>query len=389
MTGDATSDMVVAATRRRRPPLPWRLARAMTFLAAGQLPPPLDGDPIIESILVLQANHIGDLLVTTPLLEALRGGFPHARITVAAGPWNADTVANNPNVDEFFPLSAPWDNAFVSPQTPLARLRFLLFSPEARELARRRFSIGVDAIGTRTNALMLLRIRARRVVAPIFDASGAPTGTGMRHQIEGQLDRARTMGLSATPAIRPQIFLTPEERQRGADLWNDSCVNPTNQPYRVVIAPASSSPYKCWSIDDFRAVTKALHDRGDVSLAIIGGNDTVDSATRIATAAPSIRNLAGRIRLRDTFGLIANADFVLCNANLAWHVAAAFDVPSAVVLASVYRSAEHERMEWGYPSSLVLGRDATHDGAYEAAEVTAIINKALDARRDRDRTVSG
>jgi len=389
VTGNATSGMVVAGTRRRRQQLPWRLARAIAFLAAGQLPPSLDGDPIIESILVLQANHIGDLLVTTPLLEALRGGFPHAKITVAAGPWNADTVANNPHVDEFFPLSAPWDNAFVSPQTPLARLRFLLFSPEARELARRRFSIGIDAIGTRTNVLMLLRIRARRVVGPVFDAPGAFTGRGRRHMIERQLDRARTLGLNATAAIRPRIFLTPEELQRGVALWNDSGIRTAGRPYRVVIAPASSSPYKCWSIDDFRAVTKALHDRGDVSLAIIGGTDTVDSATRIATAAPSIRNLAGRIRLRETFGLIANADFVLCNANLAWHLAAAFDVPSAVVLTSVYRSAEHERIEWGYPSSLVLGRDATHDGAYGAAEVTAIINEALDARRDRDRTVSG
>jgi hypothetical protein len=170
--GDLTDDDMSTAAKREpeitvggaRPRrwlgYPWRLLRAVSFFCAGRWPPPADGGrQPVESILVLQANHIGDLLMTTPLLEVLRKGFPRARITVAAGAWNAETLAHNPHVDEFFTLPAPWDNAFVKPQSALARLRFLLFSREARELARRRFGVGIDAVGTRTNATMLIRIR--------------------------------------------------------------------------------------------------------------------------------------------------------------------------------------------------------------------------------------
>jgi hypothetical protein len=51
-----------------------------------------------------------------------------------------------------------------------------------------------------------------------------------------------------------------------------------------------------------------------------------------------------------------------------------------VVLTAHYPSAAQERSEWGYPTSLVLGRDATHDGAYPATAVAAIIGAALDAK---------
>lgn len=356
--------------------LPWRFLRAAAFLAGGRLPPPLDGGGTpVESILVLQPNHIGDLLVTTPLLAVLREGFPSARITVAAGPWNADTVASNPNVDEFFPLRAPWDNAFVTPQTAGARLRFLLASPEVRELARRRFSVGIDAVGTRTNVLMLLRIAPTRLVGPLFGGPPVSHGPGFRHFIDLQLDHAAALGLTTTVDKCPQIFLTEEERALGDRLWPDG---PTARRHRVVVAPASSQPYKCWSIDGFRKVTKTLHDRGDVALAVVGGNDTLDTAASIATVSPDVSNHAGRLKLRETFALIASADFVICNANLAWHVAAAFHVPSVVVLTAAYVSAEAERLQWGYPTSLVLGRDATHDDAYEPDEVATIIGSALD-----------
>ncbi len=376
------TDVTVGGERPRRwLAYPWRTLRAASFLLAGRWPPPVDGGGApVESILILQTNHIGDLLMTTPLLQMLRQGYPGARITVAGGAWNAETLAHNPHVDEFFPLPAPWDNAFVKPQDARARLRFLLRSPEARELARRRFSIGIDAVGTRSNATMLIRLRPRRLLGPFFTDVPVPTGPEKRHRIEVQLAHATSLGLPATAPIRPQIFLTAEERARGAELWGEPGEAAARRRSRVVIAPASSRPYKCWSMDDFHTVTRLLNQRGDVSLAIIGGNDTIESAAQIATVDPSVRNYAGRIRLRETFGLIANADFVLCNANLAWHVAAAFDVPSAVVLTAAYLSAAQERSEWGYPTSLVLGRDATHDGAYPATEVAALIMRSLDDR---------
>jgi hypothetical protein len=41
-----------------------------------------------DSIFVLRNNDIGDLLVVTPLFEALRRRFPRVRIVAGIGDWN-------------------------------------------------------------------------------------------------------------------------------------------------------------------------------------------------------------------------------------------------------------------------------------------------------------
>ena len=76
-----------------------------------------------RSIFVLRNNDIGDLLVVTPLFEALRHRFPEAKIIAGIGSWNRDVLRDNPHVDEILPLNAPWHNGQVQPQNlPAARV---------------------------------------------------------------------------------------------------------------------------------------------------------------------------------------------------------------------------------------------------------------------------
>ena len=56
------------------------------------------GDP--SSIFVLRNNDIGDLLIVTPLFDALRRRFPRARICAGVGAGNADLLRGNPHVSD-------------------------------------------------------------------------------------------------------------------------------------------------------------------------------------------------------------------------------------------------------------------------------------------------
>ena len=53
-----------------------------------------------RSILLIRPDHLGDVLFLTPALHALREALPAARITVLLGPWSADVLRDNPEVDE-------------------------------------------------------------------------------------------------------------------------------------------------------------------------------------------------------------------------------------------------------------------------------------------------
>jgi hypothetical protein len=58
-------------------------------------------------IAVLRCNALGDYLMTTPALTALRDTFPHAEITLLAGAWHADFLSGRPS---------PVDRVLVVPE---------------------------------------------------------------------------------------------------------------------------------------------------------------------------------------------------------------------------------------------------------------------------------
>lgn len=57
----------------------------------------IPNDP--RNIVIMRSGGIGDVLMSTPLVKAIRQEFPKARITYLVGEWSADAIKGNPNVD--------------------------------------------------------------------------------------------------------------------------------------------------------------------------------------------------------------------------------------------------------------------------------------------------
>src|SRR6185295_2632407 len=140
---------------RRVKPLLHAVRRSGKWLAAGALEgfvgmkatlsPSLPRAPQPpRSIFVLRNNDVGDLLVVTPLFEALRQRFPETWIAVGVGDWNRGVLEGNPYLSEILPVNAPWFNKYQDAAGPLGRLAYIRSSPEVRRIAESRFEIGID-----------------------------------------------------------------------------------------------------------------------------------------------------------------------------------------------------------------------------------------------------
>src|SRR5712692_2077006 len=51
-----------------------------------------------ESIFILKPCCLGDVLLATPVIAALRRAYPQAQIDFGTGTWSRPAVANNPNL---------------------------------------------------------------------------------------------------------------------------------------------------------------------------------------------------------------------------------------------------------------------------------------------------
>jgi heptosyltransferase-2 len=329
-----------------------------------------------RSILVLRNNDLGDLLVITPLFEALRRRFPEARIAAAVGRWNVGALRGNPHLSEILVADAPWFNKFTRRQGPLTALSYIARSPQIRRLRERRFDIGIDVLGSTWGSLLLLR-------AGIPDRLGvrgyAGGHTGVQRRVEFDpwehvgrraLRFAELLGATDLPPCRPQIFLEAAERAVGEQAWGTGP--------RVALAPGGGLAVKCWPPAHWEALTGLLARQG-ATVAVVGGPKERGLGGRLAAIVPGTHNLAGHLSLRESFAVLAAADLVVCNSSVWMHAAAAFSRPTFVLLGESFPSARQHDSQWGYPGTCwSLGKeDGERTTLYTPEEALAAISERL------------
>lgn len=347
------------------------------FAATGALP------DAPESIFALQPAHIGDLLVDTPLFAALRKLYPKTKLVIGTGSWTFGAIENNPNITEMVDVQCPWNNIYAKPRTTRGAMEFIYGSKVLKDLRARKFSMGIDLCGTQFDALILLRLGI-----PCRIGILGPGGGYSAYQKTAPYDEydpmartalrlAESLGAKDLPAIEPQIFLTDAEKTRGHELWAQAQAMGRGQR-RVVIGPAASVNQKCWPLEYFRELVGTLAQDPDIQIVLVGGHDVVDVCRGLAELSPRICNLGGALKLRETFGLVHAAELVISNSNMLMHTAAAFGMPAVVVLGHLYDSAAQHKIQWGYPSSIVLGKEKDHPDLFRPTEVIAVVRQELE-----------
>ncbi len=337
-----------------------------------------------NAIFVLRNNDLGDLLVVTPLFEALRRRFPRAKIVAGVGSWNFDVLRHNPHLDEILAIEAPWFNKFVPHQKPWHALGYILGDRAIASLRQRAFDVGIDVLGSGWGSLLLLRAGIPYRLG-IKGYAGGHTGVQQavtynpyEHVGRSALRFAELLGATELPPCRPQIFLTPAERDRGVAFWQGTGGQGAGKR-RILIAPGSGALDKYWPIANYVALARALCELDDLNLALVGGSGDREAGRQIEAAAPTVRNAIGTLSLRETFAAIAEADLVLCNSSMAMHAAAAFGVSTLVLLGEGFPSARQHHAQWGYPGTCrSLGKEpGTCDRITSPADVLTLVRAAI------------
>lgn len=335
---------------------------------------------IPKSILVLRNNDLGDLLVITPLFELLRRLFPNTYIVAGVGNWNVETLKLNPYISEILPINAPWHNKFVLQQSLPNALKYIAYSSESQELTKRRFDVGIDVLGSYYGSLLMMRAGIPYRLGVRGYAGGH---TAVQRYVEfnqyeqvgrSALRFAEILGATDLLECKPQIFLSAGELELGEQRWQSRSEG--NQ--RIVIGPGGGFPEKCWPLENYVELVKMLSAIANVEVMIVGGKQDLPAGQQLAACSERVQNLAGQLTLRETFSLVAAADFAICNSSMLMHVAAAFSIPTVVLLGEYFVSAKQHAVQWGYAGiSYILGKESDRQEIYSPLEVIKFINHFL------------
>ncbi len=210
-------------------------------------------------ILVSRLRFMGDIILTTPVLNALRQKFPEAQITYLAEKPYASLLENHPDVDEIIAL----DRNSTSSQIKT------IFS-----LLTRRFDIAIDLFGNPRSALLTflsgagMRIggdfRGRRIfyTHKIHD-DGMP-----KNAIQFHLNYLQPLIIPWRP-FDPYIVVSKQEEKWAQDYLQRKGYNP--QQRIVAIHPGATWPAKRWFPNRFAVLANRLVAQLDAQILFTMG----------------------------------------------------------------------------------------------------------------------
>tara|TARA_B100001094_G_scaffold19688_1_gene16774 strand:- start:1885 stop:2937 length:1053 start_codon:yes stop_codon:yes gene_type:complete len=319
-----------------------------------------------KSVFVLRNNDLGDVLLTTPLLQGLRKAFPSTKISIGVGDWAKDLLKNNPDVDQVHYVNAPWHNKqncrypANSPRTFLEGLLYVLRSKEVRILRERNFSHGVDVLGSRQGSWLLLRAGipnrygVRGYAGGHYWCKGFVEFKEDRKVSQAALEFLTLLDAESTVEPRPKIFLSDEEIKWGERRWEEN----NAKGKRIVIAPGAGFPEKNWGNEHFTALGKMITDRTSHQLLIVGDSSDSDKIKLEGIVeGKHVKCLCGKTSIRETAAIIKASNLTITNSSVAMHLAAAFEISTIVCLGNAYHSANLHHAQWGYPESTILGKE--------------------------------
>ena len=273
----------------------------------------------VESILVIRLYFIGDVLLSTPVIEALGRRFPDARLTVLVKKRCGDILTGNPYVDEVM----VYDNVDHY-HSPLWIWRL------ARELRRRRFSLSVDLTGDQRSSWMVLaadpafRVGVNHAgMGFLLDRRTPYRATG--HVVDHLLTTVESLGATLS-APAPRMYLTDEERAAAGALLADVGVDAGSGV--LALSPGANWPFRRWRPERFGELAALARERLGLASVVLGSSDDAGLAeAAVASSSGAAVSLAGRTSPRGLAAVLEEARAFVGSDSGPMHIAAAVGTP--------------------------------------------------------------
>ncbi len=285
-------------------------------------PPPAAGAR--ERILVVQSGFLGDVVLTTPLLAAVRRRVPSAHLAVLVTPAAAPLVAQHPAIDAVIVDDKHGAGRGASGLAALVR-----------RVRAERFTIAIAAHKSLRTALVLRGAGVPRRIG-FAGAPGAPLYTTRVARPRALHDRDRILQLAgglgapldAGEPRQPWIALDAATRARASALIAPALAG--GAPL-AGICPASAWPTKRWPAHAYGALVRALEHDGYRCL-ILGAPEERGITAAVCDAAGGRGiDLGGATDVATLAAVLAQMSVVVSNDSAPMHLAAAAGVPLVAI----------------------------------------------------------
>jgi len=280
------------------------------------LPPvlPLEKDKV-NKILIVRPDMIGDVVLATPFIRAVRENFPRAHLAMLVSESTKDIVLKNPYLDEVIAVKRIGFGSFIRD------------SEVIKSVEKKQFDLAlVLYYGLACNIFVFLAGIPQRIGYGDKGSGFLLTKSFKRNWFEKHPAHMVDMNLNLLKAIDGKI----NSRELEISVYEDSenkarefflSNNLNEDDVVVMIHPGSSRPYQRWPEDKFTQLADRLIDEKKVKIIFLSG----------PAEGNLIKDITGRMRnpsvtaagfpLKDVISLIKRSDVFIGHSTGTTHLA--------------------------------------------------------------------
>ena len=294
----------------------------------------------VRRVLVVRLRSIGDTVLATPSLVALRRFLPDAKIDVLLEDWVAPVLDGFEAVDRVIPIG----------KGTLERIK------TARALRKTRYDVVFDLHGGTTASLIVRATGARHRVGyshyryssfytELLSSSADFWKQAVTHSAEQQLALVGFAGVPVEDRPRTSLAVTD-----AALASIENRLNIENSSF-ALLHPSAAFATKQWPAENFARVSEYLAARGIKRVAIAAKHERA-VLDRLAAASRVPVLTFDDLTLPEITALASKAKLFIGNDSGIAHIAAAVNTPSVVIFGSSNR--DHWRPWTDAPNEIVF-----------------------------------
>ena len=294
----------------------------------------------VKKVLAVRLDNLGDVLVTTPALHAIKTSLPETELTLLASPIGAQVARLNPDIDDVIVYEAPWMDPWHKLPQNSHREQQMIAAIRERQFDGAIIFTSYHQSPLPAAYLCYLADIPLRVAASI-DGPGSLLTTRhkhperMMHEVERGLDLVGATGLQTSDL--DLVLQVPEEaRLQLAHRLSTQGIG--SQHPLIVVHPGCSMPARTYPWEMYARVVDLLVQQLGAVVALTGAKDEealvgqvlheLQPETRKATFA-----FAGKLPFPEFCALIETADVTITNNTGPMHISAALKTPVVALFA--------------------------------------------------------
>ena len=270
-------------------------------------------------ILIIHTAFIGDIVLSTPLIQKLKDLYPKSEIDYLTLPTNQSVLYNNPNLNEIILYDKKGKDKGIKGFLKVLKI-----------LKQKKYDYAV--IPHRFIKSILLA-----KLAKISDIVGFDVATGSslldkkvhydmkKHEVERLLNLVEYEGKK----IPVRIYPAKENFVKIEKMLTISGYTGKKEQKLILVAPGSQRPEKMWPIEKYREIIERLKKNKNYFIGITGSKSEKELPLNFEKDK-NVIDFRGEISLVEFGALISKADVVVGNDSSPIHIASGFEKPFVI-----------------------------------------------------------